>query len=64
KRFIACDNYPECKTTFSLPQKGLVKSLEKECPECGYPMVMVITKGRKPWVFCINPNCKTKQNPN
>ena len=64
KRFIACDNYPECKTTFSLPQKGLVKSLEKECPECGYPMVMVITKGRKPWVFCINPNCKTKQNLN
>jgi len=61
KRFIACDNYPECKTTFSLPQKGLVKSAEKQCPECDYPMAMVITKGRKPWVFCINPNCKGKQ---
>ncbi len=61
KRFIACDAYPKCKTTFSLPQKGLVKSAEKECPECGYPMVMVITKGRRPWVFCINPNCKSKQ---
>ena len=62
KRFIACDNYPECKTTFSLPQKGLVKSVDKQCPECGYPMVMVITKGRRPWVFCINHNCKAKQN--
>jgi len=62
KRFIACDNYPKCRTTFSLPQKGLVKSTEKACPECGYPMVMVITKGRKPWVFCINHNCKAKQN--
>ena len=61
KRFIACDAYPKCKTTFSLPQKGLVKSAEKVCPECGYPMVMVITKGRRPWVFCINPNCKGKQ---
>ncbi|MDD5087030.1 MAG: DNA topoisomerase, partial [Candidatus Nanoarchaeia archaeon] len=61
KRFIACDAYPKCKTTFSLPQKGLVKSAEKQCPECGYPMVMVISKGRRPWVFCINPNCKGKQ---
>ena len=61
KRFIACDAYPKCKTTFSLPQKGLVKSAEKQCPECGYPMVMVITKGRRPWIFCINPNCKGKQ---
>jgi len=62
KRFIACDNYPKCRTTFSLPQKGLVKSADKSCPECGYPMVMVITKGRKPWIFCINHNCKAKQN--
>ncbi len=61
KRFIACDAYPKCKTTFSLPQKGLVKSAEKQCPECGYPMVMVITKGKRPWTFCINPNCKGKQ---
>jgi DNA topoisomerase-1 len=61
KRFIACDAYPKCKTTFSLPQKGLVKSAEKQCPECGYPMVMVITKGRRPWVFCINPDCKGPQ---
>jgi len=61
KRFIACDAYPKCKTTFSLPQKGLVKSADKICPECGYPVIMVITKGKRPWVFCINPNCKGKQ---
>lgn len=61
KRFIACNKYPECKTTFGLPQSGIVKQLKRECPECKYPMVTVIRKGKRPWQLCINPNCPTKE---
>lgn len=60
KRFLACNAYPECKTTFSLPQNGLIKKADKIC-ECGWPMLLLIKKGRRPWQFCFNPNCKNKQ---
>lgn len=61
KKFVACDKYPECKTTFSLPQNGLIKKTGKQC-ECGFPLLMLIRKGRRPWTFCFNPNCKTRQD--
>ncbi len=67
--FIACSAYPNCKNTFSLPPNGLMKpSLDKEsnnelCKECGFPLMIAIRKGKKPWKFCFNPECKTrKQN--
>ena len=60
--FIGCSNYPDCKTTFSLPGSGRdVKTTDKVCEECGYPMVK-IGKGRQQRIVCINPNCPTKQN--
>ncbi len=62
KQFIACNRYPECKTTFSLPQYGLVKPAHENCPHCGWPMVIVIRKGKKPWKLCFNPNCPGKNN--
>lgn len=58
--FAACDKYPECKTTFSLPN-GYVKVTDKICAECKYPIVLVIKKGKRPLELCINPNCKTKE---
>ncbi|MEM4336553.1 MAG: DNA topoisomerase I [Candidatus Woesearchaeota archaeon] len=67
KRFIACDKYPDCKTTFSIPQKGVVKKLKNLCADCGYPLVNVVIKGKRPWRLCINPECpakKTKNNNN
>ncbi len=60
KRFIACDNYPECKTTLPLPQKGTIEKADQICPICGYPMVILIRKGKRPWKFCVNPNCKSR----
>ena len=60
-RFIACDKYPDCKTTFSLPSSGLIKGTEKACEECSYPKVMVIRKAKKPQEVCINPDCPTKK---
>jgi len=64
KRFLACNKYPECKTTFSLPQTGAVKKLKVPCPVCGYPMVNIIRKGKRPWRLCINPDCPSKKQAN
>lgn len=60
KRFIGCDAYPECRTTFPIPQKGLLVTTQEECKNCGYPIIKVINKGRKPWDLCINPDCPGK----
>ncbi|MBD3163933.1 DNA topoisomerase I [Candidatus Woesearchaeota archaeon] len=59
-QFIACNRYPKCKTTFSLPNNALVKPTEKECGVCGYPLIQSIKKGKKPLELCINPKCKSK----
>lgn len=61
RHFIACDAYPECKNTFSLPPNGVIKKTDKVCEECGFPMLMRLTKGRKPWIFCWNPKCPTNE---
>ncbi len=60
KYFIACDNYPECKNTFSLPPYGIIKKInpEKKCEKCNYPLLMAIRKSKKPWIFCFNPECE------
>jgi DNA topoisomerase-1 len=60
KRFIGCNAYPDCKTTFSLPQKGLLLTTKDQCKHCQYPMVKIINKGRRPWDLCINPDCPGK----
>ncbi len=64
KRFIACDKYPECKTTFGIPQSGSIKALKNPCKECNYPVVNVVRKGKRPWKLCINPNCPSKAHLN
>jgi DNA topoisomerase-1 len=60
KRFIGCNAYPECKITFPLPQKGLLVTTREKCKHCGYPIVKIIKKGRKPWDLCINQECPGK----
>ena len=59
-RFIACDNYPDCKTTFSIPQSGGIKGTEKKCEHCGQPIVQIIMKRRKPQEVCLNKECPGK----
>ena len=59
--FVACDAYPDCQNTFSLPPNGIIKKTEKVCEECGYPMLMRLSKGRRPWIFCWNPACPTNE---
>lgn len=60
KRFIGCSAYPRCTKTFSLPQKGMVVPTKELCKHCNYPVIKIITKGRKPWDLCINNECPGK----
>ncbi len=65
--FIACSSYPDCKQTYPLPSKSLIKKLDnnKMCDACNWPMLMSIKAGKRPWIFCFNPKCtKRTQNPN
>ncbi len=63
KRFIGCTNYFKgfCKTSFPLPQRGIVKPLGKNCKSCGWPQVLTWIKGRKPWRLCFNNACLLKK---
>jgi len=61
RHFIACDAYPECKNTFTLPPHGTIKKTDKKCEECGFPILMSLRKGKKPWFFCFNPECPTNK---
>lgn len=60
KRFAGCEGYPECRTTFPLPQKGDIIPLGTACEACGLPEIKVLG-GRRPWVTCINMDCPKKQ---
>ncbi len=59
--FVACDAYPNCTNTYTLPPNGIIKKPfpEKNCEECNYPMLMRLSKGKRPWTFCWNPQCPT-----
>ncbi|MBU2612239.1 MAG: topoisomerase DNA-binding C4 zinc finger domain-containing protein, partial [Nanoarchaeota archaeon] len=61
KFFIACSGYPACKNTYSLPPYGTIKQTGKECEKCGFPLLMAIQKGKKPWIFCFNSECPTNK---
>jgi len=58
--FVACDNYPNCKNTYSLPPGGLIKKTDKICEFCGFPMLMSIRKG-KTMDFCFNSECESNK---
>ena len=60
KRFAGCAGYPDCTNTYPLPQKGSVMAMGESCEECGTPRIRVLTKGRKPWELCLDPECPTK----
>ena len=59
--FIACDAYPDCKTTYSLPPYGSIRRTESKCWKCGFPLLMSVSKGKRPWTFCFNPQCPTNK---
>src|SRR3990167_3690370 len=58
--FVACNQYPKCKTTFSLPKNALIKPAQKTCDTCTFPKVLAVKRGKRPMEFCLNPKCPTK----
>jgi len=63
KRFLGCTNYftQQCTASFPLPQKGTLKPLNRNCHSCGWPLIQVRTKERRPWNLCYNPSCPSKK---
>lgn len=59
-RFVACNKYPDCKTTFNIPNTGSVRTSNKKCKECEYPMIS-IARGKRVQRVCINTECPSKQ---
>ncbi len=61
--FIACDQYPDCRQTFPLPSQSIIKQTGKNCEEeeCKWPLLLRLKQGKRPWIFCPNPNCPSKQ---
>ncbi|ODS42319.1 MAG: DNA topoisomerase I [Candidatus Altiarchaeales archaeon IMC4] len=57
-QFAGCDKYPNCTFTISLPM-GMIKK-EGTCPDCGYAVLASIERGKRPFLFCVNPRCPKK----
>ena len=60
KRFIRCTNYDVCGTSYPLPARGTLHATGEVCPDCGAPVVEVITQ-RGPWRICVNMDCPGKE---
>ena len=57
-KFLACPNYPDCKTTLSFGERK-DEVLEGVCPECGKPAKRLRTRTGKIYYGCSNyPECK------
>jgi DNA topoisomerase-1 len=54
KRFIGCSGKWKTNCSFSLPlpQLGTLTLLEKRCPECGFQLIQVKSRGKRPLVSC------------
>ncbi|MHB0976634.1 MAG: DNA topoisomerase I [Candidatus Aquicultorales bacterium] len=60
KRFVGCANYPECSTSYPLPQYGEIIALNETCDACGAPKIKVLTGKGRPWIICVDPKCPGK----
>jgi len=60
--FAGCSNYPRCRNTYPLPQRGRLIPLGKMCDKCNRPMIRVIRARSKPFEMCINPECESKKD--
>ncbi len=62
KAFVACNNYPKCTNTYSLPQKAKIVPTGNTCEHCHTPIIKVFRSGRKPFEMDLDPNCITKKD--
>jgi len=60
KIFIGCTNYPNCSTSYPLPQRTGIQTTDKICKTCGLPMVSIPFKTRR-ILSCVDMNCPSKK---
>ena len=65
KRFAGCSLFSttKCNVTAPLPQNGTIKSINKLCETCKWPIISGTgynQKKRYQWQFCINAQCPSK----
>ncbi len=57
-KFIACENFPECKYSAPLVKKEPPLDVNRKCPECGAPLVMRTSRYGTKFIGCSNfPKC-------
>jgi DNA topoisomerase-1 len=61
KRFAGCVNYPDCRQSYPLPQRGRIEGLGESCPECGAPRIALYSGRRGRSAFCINMDCPSNE---
>ena len=61
KRFAGCVNYPDCRQSYPLPQRGRIEGTWENCDECGAPRIALYARGRGRSEFCINMDCPTNE---
>ncbi|MCL4345126.1 MAG: DNA topoisomerase I [Candidatus Thermoplasmatota archaeon] len=57
KRFLGCSNFPKCKQTYPLPQKGEIRQTGKTCQFCGAP-ILIVENGKYSREFCPKISCE------
>jgi DNA topoisomerase-1 len=62
KRFIACSQYrmTGCSASSRLPQTGKLMKSKYACSICRWPIMIRIFGRNKPWKFCVNSKCESK----
>jgi DNA topoisomerase-1 len=61
KRFAGCVNYPDCRQSYPLPQRGRIEGTGDSCEVCGGPRIALYSKGYGKSEFCINMDCPTNE---
>ena len=56
KRYIRCENYDECNTSYPMMQRGEYECTNEYCDACGAPEITYHTN-RGPWKVCVNMEC-------
>ncbi|MHA1628714.1 MAG: DNA topoisomerase I [Candidatus Heimdallarchaeota archaeon] len=56
KRFVGCTGYYKklCDWSAPIPQQGYATPAKKNCPHCGFPMLTIRKRGKRPYTICPN----------
>ncbi|MGC9778371.1 MAG: DNA topoisomerase I [Candidatus Heimdallarchaeota archaeon] len=56
KRFVGCTGYYKklCDWSAPIPQAGYAIPAKKNCKHCGFPMITIRKKGKRPYTICPN----------